>query len=675
MQSVMAKDEAEKRIKALRDKINYHNKLYYEHDSPEILDSEYDGLMRELKRLEEEFPELVTPDSPTQRVGGRPLEAFDTVVHSLPMLSLANAFDEGELKEFHRRVTSAVGEEVEYVAELKIDGLAVALTYENGVFTRGATRGDGIVGEDITQNLKTIKTIPLKLSDYNGQIPFIEVRGEVYIPKKEFERLNEEREKAGLPLFANPRNAAAGSLRQLDPRITASRPLNIFVYGTGRIDGVEVSTHLEMLELLKKIGFRVNPNVSVFRRIDDVISYCERWVEQRGRLPYDIDGIVIKVNSLEHQRLLGATSKSPRWAIAYKFPAEHKMTIIKDIIVRVGRTGVLTPTAVLEPVRIAGSTVTRATLHNEDYIRQKDIKIGDTVVVKKAGDIIPEVVEVVFNKRKGSERDFVMPQKCPECGSDVVRFEGEAAAKCTGIACPAQLKRGIIHFASRDAMDIEGLGPAIVNQLVDRGLVKDAGDLYFLKVDDLIPLERMGEKSASNLINAIERSKTNPLEKLIFALGIPFIGSKAALILAERFRALDNLMNSTYEELVQIPEMGPKMAQSVIMFFKQEQTKNIIRKFKRAGLNLETAGREKRGEGAILNGITFVLTGSLEKYTRKQAQDIIEKFGGRVSSSVSSKTDYVLAGKDPGSKLEKAKELGIKIIDEEEFERMLGISR
>lgn len=675
MQSVMAKDEAEKRIKALRDQINYHNKLYYEHDSPEISDSEYDGLMRELKRLEDEFPELVTPDSPTQRVGGRPLEAFDTVMHSIPMLSLANAFDEGELKEFHRRVTSAVGEEVEYVAELKIDGLAVALTYENGVFTRGATRGDGIVGEDITQNLKTIKTIPLKLSDYNGQIPFIEVRGEVYIPKKEFERLNEEREKAGLSLFANPRNAAAGSLRQLDPRVTASRPLNIFVYGTGRIDGIEVSTHLEMLELLKKMGFRVNPNVSVFRRIDDVISYCERWVEQRGRLPYDIDGIVIKVNSLEHQRLLGATSKSPRWAIAYKFPAEQKTTVIKDIIVRVGRTGTLTPTAVLEPVRIAGSTVTKATLHNEDYIRQKDIKIGDTVVVKKAGDVIPEVVEVVFNKRKGSERDFVMPQKCPECGSDVVRFEGEAAAKCTGIACPAQLKRGIIHFASRDAMDIEGLGPAIVNQLVDRGLVKDAGDLYFLKVDDLIPLERMGEKSASNLINAIQRSKTNPLEKLIFALGIPFIGSRAASILAERFRALDNLMNSTYEELVQIPEMGPKMAQSVITFFKQEQTKNIIRKFKRAGLNLETAGTKKRDEGAALNGITFVLTGSLEKYTRKQAQDIIEKFGGRVSSSVSSKTDYVLAGKDPGSKLEKAKELGIKIIDEEEFERMLEISR
>ncbi|NPV45198.1 MAG: NAD-dependent DNA ligase LigA [Firmicutes bacterium] len=671
----MAKDEAEKRIKALRDQINYHNKLYYEHDSPEISDSEYDGLMRELKRLEDEFPELVTPDSPTQRVGGRPLEAFDTVMHSIPMLSLANAFDEGELKEFHRRVTSAVGEEVEYVAELKIDGLAVALTYENGVFTRGATRGDGIVGEDITQNLKTIKTIPLKLSDYNGQIPFIEVRGEVYIPKKEFERLNEEREKAGLSLFANPRNAAAGSLRQLDPRVTASRPLNIFVYGTGRIDGIEVSTHLEMLELLKKMGFRVNPNVSVFRRIDDVISYCERWVEQRGRLPYDIDGIVIKVNSLEHQRLLGATSKSPRWAIAYKFPAEQKTTVIKDIIVRVGRTGTLTPTAVLEPVRIAGSTVTKATLHNEDYIRQKDIKIGDTVVVKKAGDVIPEVVEVVFNKRKGSERDFVMPQKCPECGSDVVRFEGEAAAKCTGIACPAQLKRGIIHFASRDAMDIEGLGPAIVNQLVDRGLVKDAGDLYFLKVDDLIPLERMGEKSASNLINAIQRSKTNPLEKLIFALGIPFIGSRAASILAERFRALDNLMNSTYEELVQIPEMGPKMAQSVITFFKQEQTKNIIRKFKRAGLNLETAGTKKRDEGAALNGITFVLTGSLEKYTRKQAQDIIEKFGGRVSSSVSSKTDYVLAGKDPGSKLEKAKELGIKIIDEEEFERMLEISR
>lgn len=663
--------KAEKKIEELRRQINYHNKLYYEQDSPVISDAEYDALMVDLERLESEFPEFITPDSPTQRVGGKPLDKFKTVIHSAPMLSLANAFSEGDIREFHRRVISATGDGVRYVVELKIDGLAVALTYEDGKFVRGATRGDGVVGEDITQNLKTIKTIPLKIN--SERVSSLEVRGEVYIPKKAFERLNEEREKMGLPLFANPRNAAAGSLRQLDPRVTASRPLNIFVYGLGHIEGIQINTHLEVLELLRGLGFRVNSSISVFDNIDDVISFCKEWTVKRDELSYEIDGIVIKVNSLKDQITLGSTSKSPRWAVAYKFPAEQKTTVIKDIIVRVGRTGVLTPTAILEPVRLSGSTVSKATLHNDDYIKEKNIKIGDTVIVRKAGDIIPEVVEVVFDERKGSEKDFVMPEKCPECGSDVVRFEGEVASKCTGVACPAQLKRGIIHFASRDAMDIEGLGPAVVNQLVEKGLVGDAADLYFLKAEDLASLERLGEKSSKNLVGFIEGSKKNPLAKLIFALGIPFVGSRTAKILSEHFQELDNLMNASYEELITIPEIGSKIAQSVIMFFKQDQTKVLLEKLKRAGINIQTSEKEQSIEDKLFHGLTFVLTGTLENYTRKQAQEIIENLGGRVSSAVSSKTDYVLAGSEPGSKLEKAKELGIKIINEEQFESMVPI--
>ncbi|HHU69696.1 MAG TPA: NAD-dependent DNA ligase LigA [Thermoanaerobacterales bacterium] len=662
-------NKVEKRIEELRKQINYHNELYYEQDSPEISDAEYDALMIELERLESEYPEFITSDSPTQRVGGKPLDKFKTIVHSSPMLSLANAFNEGEIREFHRRVTSAVGNSVDYVVELKIDGLAVALTYEHGKFVRGATRGDGVVGEDITQNLKTVRTIPLKIDLEN--VPLLDVRGEVYIPKKAFEKLNSEREKMGMPLFANPRNAAAGSLRQLDPKVTASRPLDIFVYGIGYIEGIQINTHLQMLEFLRELGFRVNPNISVFDNIDDVIGFCNEWTEKRDELPYEIDGIVIKVNSLRDQIKLGNTSKSPRWAVAYKFPAEQKTTIIKDIIVRVGRTGVLTPTAVLEPVRLSGSTVSKATLHNEDYIREKNIKIGDTVIVKKAGDIIPEVVEVVLDKRKGTEKDFIMPDKCPECGSDVVRFEGEAASKCTGVACPAQLKRGIIHFASRDAMDIEGLGPAVVNQLVEKGLVKDAADLYFLKTDDLVSLERLGEKSARNLVGFIERSKKNPLAKLIFAIGIPFVGSRTAKILAEHFQDLDKLTKASYEELIAIPEIGSKIAQSIITFFKQDQTKVLLEKLKRAGVNTQSLKTEQRKEDKLFYGLTFVLTGTLEKYTRKQAQEIIESLGGRVSSAVSSKTDFVLVGSDPGTKLEKADKLGIKIINEEQFESML----
>ncbi|HHW03235.1 MAG TPA: NAD-dependent DNA ligase LigA [Thermoanaerobacterales bacterium] len=666
----MEREKAESRIKELREKINYHNRQYYVYDSPVISDAEYDKLMRELENLEREFPELVTPDSPTQRVGGEPLASFRQVTHRVPMMSLSDAFDEGDLKDFHRRVTETVGDKVEYVAELKIDGLAVSLTYENGLLTTAATRGDGTVGEDVTQNIKTIKSVPLRLDFPDDKKPsIIEVRGEVYLPKDGFKKLNEEREDMELPLFANPRNAAAGSLRQLDPKVTASRPLSTFMYALGYVEGVEFSTHYEVLEFYKACGFRVNPNIVVFDNFSEVIEYCMSWREKRDTLPYEIDGIVIKVNSLEQQRTLGFTSKSPRWAIAYKFPAEQKTTVIKDIIVRVGRTGVLTPTAELEPVRIAGSTVSRATLHNEDYIKEKDIRIGDTVVVQKAGDIIPEVVEVIKEKRTGKEQVFKMPHRCPECGAEAIRLPGEAAYRCTGVSCPAQIRRSIIHFASRDAMDIRGLGPAIVSLLLSERLIKDAADIYKLTREDLVPLERMGEKSAANLLAAIENSKNQPLNRLIYALGIPFIGTKAASILADAFGSIENLEKASYEQLVEIPEIGDKMAESIITFFKQDQTKNLLSRLKAAGVSMK--GENKKQGPTPLAGLTFVLTGTLEHYTRSQATEIIENLGGRVAGSVSKNTDYVLAGKEPGSKYDKAVKLGVKIIDEQQFMEMI----
>lgn len=671
----MKKSEAEKRIKELRELINYHNKQYYVYDNPVISDAEYDKLMRELEELEKKFPELVTPDSPTQRVGGEPLPYFTQVVHRVPMMSLSNAFDEGELRDFHRRVTEVVGNDVEYVVELKIDGLAVSITYENGIYKTAATRGDGEVGEDVTQNVKTIKSVPLKLDFPPDKSPAIlEVRGEVYLPKEDFRKLNEEREEQGLALFANPRNAAAGSLRQLDPKVTAKRPLAVFIYGLGYAEGVEFETHYEALQFFKRIGLRVNPHIVLFDKFDDVVDYCLSWNEKRHELPYEIDGMVIKVNSLEQQRLLGSTAKSPRWAIAYKFPAEQKTTVIKDIIVRVGRTGVLTPTAVLEPVRIAGSTVSKATLHNEDYIREKDIKIGDTVIVHKAGDVIPEVVGVVKEKRTGKERDFEMPSRCPECGAEAVRLPGEAAYRCTNsTGCPAQIKRSIEHFASRDAMDIRGLGPAIVSLLISHGLIKDAADLYYLKREDLIPLERMGEKSAANLLSAIEGSKRRPLDRVIYALGIPFVGSRTASLLADAFGSMGELEKATYEDLIKVPEIGDKIAESILAFFRQEQTKALISRLKAAGVNMEA---KKKEEGPKpLEGLTFVLTGTLEKYTRQQATELIEKLGGKVTGSVSKKTDYVIVGKDPGSKYEKALNLGIKILNEDEFEELIEKGR
>ncbi|AEE90801.1 DNA ligase [Tepidanaerobacter acetatoxydans Re1] len=663
--------QAENRIKELRESIDYHNYRYYVLDNPEITDAEYDKLMRELISLESQFPQLITPDSPSQRVGGEPLEAFKKVTHREPMISLADAFSEEELRDFNRRVTENVGNQVEYVVELKIDGLAVSLTYENGLLVTAATRGDGVVGEDVTQNVKTIKSVPLRLNIQKDKIPMvIEVRGEIYLSKEGFKKLNEEREEMGLPTFANPRNAAAGSIRQLDSKITAKRPLSTFMYALGYVEGIEFNTHLEVLEFYKACGFKVNPHIKSFNNFDDVIDYCMSWKEKRHSLPYEIDGMVIKVNSLHFQKILGSTAKTPRWAIAYKFPAEQKISVIEDIVVSVGRTGVLTPNAVLTPVQIAGSTVSRATLHNEDYIKEKDIHIGDSVIVQKAGDIIPEVVAVIKEKRTGNEKEFKMPHRCPECGSEVIRLPGEVAYRCTGVSCPAQIRRRIIHFASRDAMDIRGLGPAIVSLLLSENLIKDVSDIYFLKKEALIPLERMGEKSANNLIKAIENSKKQPLNRLVYALGIPLIGSKASLTLAQEFKSMDRLQNATYEELIKIPEIGDKMAESIIAFFKQEQTKALITRLKEAGVNMLYA-KEEIGPKPLEN-LTFVLTGALEKYSRSKAQELIENLGGKVTGSVSKKTDYVVVGKDPGSKYNKALELGVKILDEQQFEEMIS---
>jgi len=639
--------QVEGRIKELRELINHHNYLYYVLDNPQISDAEYDKLMRELIDLESQFPELVTPDSPTQRIGGEPLPAFERVTHREAMISLADAFNEGELRDFHRRVAAAVGEQVEYVVELKIDGLAISLTYENGILVTAATRGDGTVGEDVTQNVKTIKSVPLRLNlPPDKTPPLIEVRGEIYIPKEDFLKLNQEREDMELPTFANPRNAAAGSIRQLDPKIAAQRPLSTFMYGIGYREGIEFESHYEVLEFYKTCGFRVNPYIKLFKSFDDVVAYCMSWREKRDSLPYEIDGMVIKVNSLLQQQILGSTTKNPRWAIAYKFPAEQKVTVIEDIIVSVGRTGILTPNAVLRPINIAGSTVSRATLHNEDYIKEKDIRIGDSVIVQKAGDIIPEVVEVIKERRTGREKEFKMPNRCPECGSETVRLPGEAAHRCTGVACPAQIRRSIIHFASRDAMDIRGLGPAVVSLLLSNNLIQDASDIYFIKKEDLIPLERMGEKSADNLIKAIQDSKKQPLSRLIFALGIPFIGSRASTLLAEALGSMEKLQTASYDELIKIPEIGEKMAESIVTFFKQEQTKKLLKRLKDAGVNMqEDTPREGKKP---LENLTFVLTGTLEKYSRSQAKEIIENLGGRVSSSVSKKNGLRGIGKRSG---------------------------
>jgi DNA ligase (NAD+) len=661
--------EIEKRIKELREIINYHNYKYHTEDKPEIEDSEYDMLYRELEELEGHRPDLVTADSPTQRVGAEPLKGFEKVRHEVQMQSLADVFSDEELFAFDRRVREALGDNYEYVVEKKIDGLSVSLEYENGRFIRGSTRGDGMVGEDVTQNLRTIKSIPLVLKE---PVPFIEVRGEVFISKADFMKINEEQEALEAQIFANPRNAAAGSLRQLDPRVAAKRKLDIYIFNIQRITGKSLETHLESLVYMKSLGFKTSPQYKVCKDIHEVLQEIKDAGDKRGEMPFEMDGAVVKVNSLYQRDILGSTSKTPRWAVAYKYPAEIKKTKIKDIFVNVGRTGVLTPNAVLEPVRLAGTTVSRATLHNMDYISQKDIRIGDRVLVRKAGDIIPEVVEVDKTERSGDEVEFYMPSKCPVCGSDVVREEGEAAHRCIGIECPAQLFRSIVHFASRDAMDIEGLGPAIVEILLDKGFIKGIADLYYLheKRHELEKVERMGKKSVENLLNSIERSKKNNIDRLVFGFGIRHIGLRAAQLLSERYDSIDSLMAAREQEISSINEFGGKMAESVVKFFTQEQTTDTIEKLRVSGVNLKSAGRKQLSDDRF-SGLTFVLTGALSGYTRKEASDIIQGFGGKVSGSVSKKTDYVLAGEDAGSKLEKAGEIGVKIIGEEEFRNML----
>jgi DNA ligase (NAD+) len=666
----MSSVDIEKRIGELREIVNFHSHKYYVEDTPEISDHEYDALYRELEKLEEERPDLVVPDSPTQRVGGKPLEGFDKVAHAVQMQSLADVFSQEELYAFDRRVKETIKDEFEYVVEKKIDGLSVSLLYENGKFVRGATRGDGLVGEDVTLNLKTVKSIPLLLKE---RIPLLEVRGEVFISRNNFAKINEEQEMAGQQLFANPRNAAAGSLRQLDPKIANLRKLDIFVFNIQRIEGVSFTSHSETLNFLKELGFKISPAFKVCKDINEVREKINHIGENRDKLSFEIDGAVVKINSLRQRELLGSTTKTPRWAVAYKYPAEIKETVIKDIWVNVGRTGVLTPNAVLEPVRIAGSTVSRATLHNMDYVEEKDIRIGDTVKIKKAGDIIPEVEEVVLEKRTGSEAKFVMPEKCPVCAADVLREEGEVAYRCKGIECPAQLYRSIVHFASRDAMNIEGLGPAIIEALLNKGFIKGIADIYHIDQikDELLNMERMGKKSVENLLASIEKSKENNIDRLIFGFGIRHIGLRAAQLLSERFESIEAIVNADLEDIMNIPEFGEKMAQSVVVFFNQEQTADTINKLDQAGVNLKSLGKRKIKDNRF-EGLTFVLTGTLASFARSEAGEIIQGFGGKTSGSVSKKTNYVLAGEDAGSKLQKAKELGVKIIDEEEFKNMIN---
>ncbi len=650
------------RLQLLRQEIEQANLSYYGLDQPRITDADYDTLLRELLELEAKYPEWVTSDSPTQRVGGIVAKEFSKVRHSEPLLSLDNAFDEGDLREFDRRIRTVVPQ-VEYVVELKIDGLTVALTYEQGILVRGATRGDGEVGEEITANVRTIASIPLRLT---RPLTRLEVRGEGYMPKASFARLNQEREEEGQPSFANPRNAAAGSLRQLNSRITAQRRLEFFAYQIPGTTEVNIGSQTEVLDYLTGQGFSVNPKFKICKDIEEVISHCRGLTLERHSFPYEIDGLVIKVNDLSQQRELGFTAKSPRWAIAYKFPAEQVETEVQDIVISVGRTGVLTPTAVLCPVLIAGSTVSRATLHNIDNIREKDIRIGDFVLLQKAGDVIPEVVRVLLEKRTGQEKFFEMPCNCPECGSPTERKVGEVAQRCTNMACSAKLREAIIHFISRDAMNIDGLGPAVVQQLLEVGLIKDAADLYTLEFEQLNKLDRFGPKSTENLLQAINASKPRGLAVLIFALGIPHVGEKAGKILARNYPSMNNLKGATSEELQAIPDIGPTIAASIVHQFSQQSMQDLLTRLDAAGVKM-TAVELARPQ--LFFGKSIVVTGTLQRWDRRMIETFIEERGGKAASSVSKKTAFVVAGEKAGSKLTKANELGIPVLTEDEFDR------
>jgi len=663
-------DDVERRIEELREEIRRHDYLYYVLAQPEITDREYDMLMRELQELERRRPELVTPDSPTQRVGGQPIEGFQPVSHEIPMLSIANAYSREEVREFDQRVRRGLGgQAVRYVVELKIDGVALSLLYENGVLVRGATRGDGHTGDDVTANVRTIRSIPLRLHEKGGVPERAEVRGEAYMTHEELTRLNREREQRGEPLFANPRNATAGTLKLLDPKIVAERRIRFFAYDVGVYTSGGLNSHWETLEKLKALGLPVNPHRKLCESIDEAIEFCDHWEEERHALEYEIDGMVIKVDSWEQRRVLGATSKSPRWVIAYKFAAEEAVTRLLDVQVQVGKTGTLTPVAILDPVQLSGTTVSRASLHNFDEIERKDIRIGDCVAVQKAGEIIPQVIRALPDRRTGDEKPIPVPTECPVCGAPVRRIESEVYIRCTNLACPAQRKERIRYFASRGAMDIEGLGSVLVDQLVDKGLVRDVADLYRLRVEDLAALERMGEKSAQNVVNAIEESKSRGLARLLTGLGILHVGSHAAEILARHFGAMDALMQASVEDLEAIPEIGPTTAQSVWEFLHDERNQDIIRRLREAGVKMteevETATEQP------LAGKTVVVTGTLRGYSRQEIQDLIKRLGGKASSSVSGKTSFVLVGESPGSKLQKAQQLGVPFVTEEEFERIV----
>lgn len=678
-------DHVRSRVNELRELIRHHDYLYYVLNQPEIDDAMYDALLLELRQLEGRHPELVDPNSPTQRVGSIPAEGFAAVKHPVPMLSLLNVFADDELLAFDRRIRARLepGAKVEYVAELKIDGISIALHYENGNIVRAVTRGDGHTGEDVTANVRTIRSIPLALRRPGKMdIPdFLEVRGEIFLPLSSFERMNRERQDAGLPLFANARNAAGGSLRQLDPKVTAARPLRLFVYGIGKApEGWPVEQE-QTLQRLRALGLPVNPHRFCSDDIQAILAWCREWEEKRSGLDYMIDGIVVKVNSFDLQRRLGATSRHPRWAVAWKFTAEHGRTRVRDIEISVGRTGALTPVAVLEPVVLAGSTVTRATLHNDAFIREKDVRIGDWVMVHKAGEIIPDIISVDKSARTGAEKPFIMPDHCPVCGAEAVKLEDGAATRCTGAACPAQLQRNLEHFAARESMDIDGLGPSLIAMLIEKQLVQNAADLFFLTRIQLEALPRMGKKSAENLLNALEAAKQRPLQRLIRALGIPHVGSRVAAILADHFGSIAALMNAEKEDLLQVPEIGPVIAESITAFFRQDQTRKLLASLAAAGVvaadpNLKTNAPPAGSDPAPakhLSGRIFVLTGALPTMTREQAKALIEERGGRVVGSVSKKTDYVVAGEKAGSKMRRATELGIKVLDEAAFKKLLEV--
>jgi DNA ligase (NAD+) len=663
--------DIEKEIEKLREEIRHHEHRYYVLMDPEISDVKFDKLMHRLQEIEKEHPELVTSDSPTQRVGGRPAEEFAKVRHSAPMLSLDNTYSVDELRDFDRRVRELSGrEQVPYVAELKLDGLSMALTYEDGVLTRGLTRGDGVTGEDVTQNVKTIRSVPLKIDSRKlgaiGRPGKFEVRGEVIMTHKAFRRANELREKNGEQLFANPRNAAAGAIRQLDPRIVAQRNLDIFVYYLLVNGRPPLKEHWKVLEALEHLGFKVNPYRKLTISFDDLIGYLQEMESQREDLEYEIDGMVVKVNEIPLWDELGMTAKSPRWAIAYKYPAHQETTVVKDIRPQVGRTGTLTPVADLEPVSVGGVTVSHATLHNMDEVERLGVKIGDTVLIQRAGDVIPQVLKVTKHAPNG--REFRMPKKCPVCGGDVIRVDGEVAYRCVNAACPAQLKESLLHFAARHAMNINGIGESLVDQMVGKKIVQDVADLYSLDEEQLASLDRMGKKSAQNVLEEIEKSKQAELARVIYSVGIRFVGERTAQLLAEYFGSMDKFSEATAEELHEVEEIGPKIAQSIIEFFREKRNRDVIEKLRKAGLQFE---QEKRRASGALEGMQFVLTGSLPSLSREEATGIIEEAGGRVTGSVSKKTNYVVMGEDPGSKLDKARSLGVETIDEAELRKLI----